>query len=321
MPERGRLALALSRAGPLLDPVGGGPLLAPGGHHGGSQVIAGVDSSITAPSRAQALQAKAEGVCMWGGYLATRSGVGLYATWPQLAFENARLCGGMPLAFCSGWDDPAACAALAREWQVRLCLDVEAGIRGDGEWIQPWLDASGAGLYGVATVHAGRRAAYHVLARYPGYDPRSSWWDEGSSRPSAPCSWQWQGTTSRWGCSVDLHHMDEWFGGTADAPSRLPEELNMSNVRYLSAPDGTQHAFSVNLAGELWVADRPAGANAWATKGSPIAAGLRSLGDLDVHAVPEANQVHGVASTPDGHPLHFWRDVHGSTWYIDQPGW
>jgi len=48
-----------------------------------------------------------------------------------------------------------------------LCLDIESGIRGDGPWKQAWLDASGAGVYGNGPCH-NCRAAFHVLAAYPG---------------------------------------------------------------------------------------------------------------------------------------------------------
>ena len=47
------------------------------------------------------------------------------------------------------------------------CLDVEGGIRADGAWVQPWLDASGAGLYGNAPVFSGRRAAFYETASDP----------------------------------------------------------------------------------------------------------------------------------------------------------
>src|SRR5262249_16766074 len=125
-------------------------------------MIAGLDSSFGRPSAALALQAKASGVSLWSGYLATKAGVRLAAPWTRADFDNARRCGGTPIAFCSGWDDPVACRALAAQWNVRLCLDVEEGIRGDGAWVQPWLDASGAGLYGNAQVHDGRNAVFHV---------------------------------------------------------------------------------------------------------------------------------------------------------------
>ena len=111
-------------------------------------MIVGLDSAQP-PTADQARAAARAGIRLWSGYLGTRPNFGLYHIWSRQDFENARLCGGTPIAFCSGWDDPVACKALAKDWNVRLCLDVESGIRGDGQWVQAWLDSSGAGLYGV----------------------------------------------------------------------------------------------------------------------------------------------------------------------------
>jgi hypothetical protein len=175
-------------------------------------MIAGLDSSAVRPDAETALQAKASGISLWSGYLATKAGVRLAAPWTLANFDNARLCGGTPIAFCSGLDDPLACKALADQWNVRLCLDVESGIRGDGAWVQPWLDASGAGLYGNAPIHAGRNAAFHVLAAYPGFDPQATW-EAGVPRPSTPSGWQWQGTHTEFGIPVDRGWFDDWFLG------------------------------------------------------------------------------------------------------------
>lgn len=177
-------------------------------------MISGLDSAYP-PSPDAALAAKADGIRLWGGYLASVpydgwSHFGLYHPWPPEGFEFARLCGSTPIAFCSGWDDPGTLKALAEGWHLRLCLDVEGGIRPDGSWVQGWLDASGAGLYGNAPVHRGRRAAFYILAAYPGYDPSASW---SGPRPNGPCGWQWQGTHTEFGVGVDRGAYDDWFGG------------------------------------------------------------------------------------------------------------
>src|SRR6476620_1538252 len=70
-------------------------------------MIAGLDSSFFRPSRETALAAKAAGV--WGGYLATKPGVGLASPWDKASFDNVRVLPGKPIAYCSGWDDPGAC--------------------------------------------------------------------------------------------------------------------------------------------------------------------------------------------------------------------
>jgi hypothetical protein len=168
--------------------------------------------SATPPSVAQVQAAKAAGIAVWSGYLATRSGVRLFRPWTQAEFAVVKALPGIPIAYASGWDDPALCKAVAARWGVRLCLDVEGGIRGDGPWVQGWLDASGAGLYGTSGVHPGRRAAFHIAAWYLTQDPRASW-PASWPRPASPCGWQWQNTHTEFGVGVDRCWFDDWFGG------------------------------------------------------------------------------------------------------------
>src|SRR6266550_4058730 len=111
-------------------------------------VIAGLDSSADRPTAAQLAQAKAHGIKMWSGYLATKPHVNLLFPWAQEDFARVKAAGLTSVAYCSGKDDPVACKNRAAAWGVRLCLDVEGGIRGDGPWVQDWLTRSGAGLYG-----------------------------------------------------------------------------------------------------------------------------------------------------------------------------
>ncbi|WP_337309039.1 hypothetical protein, partial [Candidatus Aeolococcus gillhamiae] len=174
-------------------------------------MIAGLDSSFAVPMAAQADAARAAGVGLWSGYLTSKSNVGIAHPWRQFDFDSARRCGGTPIAYCSGNDDPVACKALAANWSVHLCLDVERGIRGNGWWVQGWLDAAGAGLYGSAPVFIGRRAAFYIFAAYPGNDPRATW-PGNEPRPSRPCGWQWQGTHAEFGASVDRGWYDDFFG-------------------------------------------------------------------------------------------------------------
>ena len=105
---------------------------------------------------------------------------------------------------------------------IMLCLDVEPKIRGDGPWVQDWLSASGAGLYGNAPVFTGRRAAFYVLAWYPKRDPARTWIvDPRYPRPNGPCGWQWRGTHTEFGRGVDRGWYDDWFApqGAAAAPA------------------------------------------------------------------------------------------------------
>lgn len=176
-------------------------------------MIAGLDSSFAKPTPAQLQQAKAHGVRMWSGYLTTKPGVNIAAPWSQQDFDRVKAAGLSSIAFCSGKDDPVACKNRAAAWGVRLCLDVESGIRSDGPWVQDWLTKSGAGLYGGGPVFRGRRAAFYVLAAYQS-DPRATW-STRVPRPNGPCGWQWQGTHTEFGCTVDRGWYDDWFAGGA----------------------------------------------------------------------------------------------------------
>jgi len=185
-------------------------------------MVAGLDSSADRPTAAIADQARAAGVGLWSGYIATKANVNLYSPWDLASFDNARRCGGKPIAFCSGLDDPVAVAQLAANWNVRPCLDVESGIRADGDWVQPWLDASGAGLYGQHyqdtngvwhSIHLNRRAAFHVMSWYIGRDPGATWIGP-QPTDGAPLGWQWQGGHQEFGLNVDRGWYDDSFGGT-----------------------------------------------------------------------------------------------------------
>lgn len=182
-------------------------------------MIAGLDSEIP-PTPADVQLAVAGGVGKWSGYLATRNHVGLGRPWTQAEFEVARQCGTKPIAFCSGWDDPVACKALAAAWDVLLCLDIENGIRGYGGWTQPWLDVSGAGAYGNFPVLALVKAPFYVGAAYVGHDPKSSW-PPSQPRPLEPCGWQWEGSHPEFGDTVDRQWLDDWFG-PPPAPVPVP---------------------------------------------------------------------------------------------------
>lgn len=228
-------------------------------------MIKGLDSS-TMPTAAQARAAAAAGIRLWSGYLQTRANVGLYAPWTKAGFDCARLCGSTPIAFCSGWDDPVACKALAAAWGVRLCLDVEGGIRGDGPWVQGWLNASGAGLYGNAPVH-NKIAPFHILAAYPGLDPKATWSGAG---PGTPCGWQFQGTHTEFGVGVDRGWYDDWFQlGEDMTPAQeadLTETKNKVNEIWnllrtgLHAPANPRWIFTELEAIKAKIATMPAGA-------------------------------------------------------------
>jgi len=179
-------------------------------------VIRALDSA-TPPTREQALAAKAAGVGAWWGYLATEgwggSALGLEHVWTREDFELVLEVFGVAMGFCSGLDNPVALRQLAAAWGVRSCLDDERGIRAPGSWEQAWVDAAGSGLYGNCDRHAGVRAAFHVLALYPGPVPPATWDGAQCPRPTGPCGWQSWGTHDEFGASVDAGWYDDWFAG------------------------------------------------------------------------------------------------------------
>lgn len=168
-----------------------------------------VDSSINVPTSNIALAARAAGVSKWMGYIGTKPNLGLQHIWTQADFENARLCGTTPIAFCSGNDDPVALRDLARAWNVVLFLDDEPEIRPYGSWEQPFLDAAGSGLYGLLEVHTRLRTWGRIVANYPGFDPLATW---PNNPPPEPHGWQWQGTHTEFGLSVDSSWLDDSLG-------------------------------------------------------------------------------------------------------------
>jgi hypothetical protein len=172
-------------------------------------MIAGLDSQAP-PSDSTIAQAKAHGVRLWGGYIATRSDAGV-SPWSRDDFARVQRAGMATIGFCSGNDDPAALRRLAAAWGVLLCVDVEAHIRDDGPWVQDWLDRSGAGLYGNAPVFPGRKAAFYVLAAYPPTGDPGATWTSAQPRPAGPCAWQWVGTHDEFGHGVDRGWYDDWF--------------------------------------------------------------------------------------------------------------
>lgn len=170
----------------------------------------GVDSSIDRPTPVIAAQAFASGVRMWGGYLTTftlPASVNLAAAWRSEDWAVIRSAGIGGIAFCSGWDSPILLRERARNLGVLLCLDVENAIRGDGPWVDEFLQASGAGLYGEAGVHS-HAAPFHILAAYPSVTPGATW---DGQPPPGPHGWQYEGTHTEWGISVDRAFYDEWF--------------------------------------------------------------------------------------------------------------
>jgi hypothetical protein len=193
-------------------------------------IVKAVDSEYP-PDHESLVLARNDGVVGWNGYI---PGPNIGHGWTAADFDSVRSAGLQSIAYASGWMDPVAAKLEAALYGVRGCLDVEGGIRGDGPWVQGWLNASGFGLYGNMPVHPGRSAAFHVLAAYPGGDPGVSW--NRSVRPPAPCGWQWQGTTARYGASVDLCWFDAAIYPSAPAPLPPNKPAKEIRMRVYSTP-------------------------------------------------------------------------------------
>jgi hypothetical protein len=181
-------------------------------------MLFGIDSRPL--TDAQIAAAKNDGVRLAAGYL-PQAGIDPGHWWSEADFQRVRAAGLSTFAYCSGLADPASSRAMSVAWGVAICLDVEGGIRPDGDWVQWWLDASGAGLYGNLGVHPGRTASFHVLALYPDASPIGTpeSWVPGVVRPPGPCGWQFQGTTAAYGTSVDRGWYDDAFSAGLHGPN------------------------------------------------------------------------------------------------------
>lgn len=187
------------------------------------------------PNAAQVAAAKAAGYGGWAGYF---PGPNILHGWAKADFDRVKAGGLKTLAYCSGGADPAAMGAQSRSWLVPICLDDEAGIRPHGSWVQPWLDSAtnagalaGAGQYGNYWVHAGIRAAFHILAAYPtGGDPASVDWWSLTARPAGLTGWQWVGSHQLFGITVDAAWFDDGIGASAFGMvggEMTPDDLNL----------------------------------------------------------------------------------------------
>lgn len=226
------------------------------------------------PNDAQLEAAKGAGYAGWNGYFA---GPHILNGWARADFDRVKRHGLATLAYCSGWSSAAAMRAQSIAWGVRICLDVEGGIRAlvhpdDTEylkatlarptareshlfaassWVQPWLTVAGAGVYGNYWVHPGLRAAFYVLAAYPtsGDPSHVSWATAYGPRPGLLCGWQWAGSHDFHGRTVDSNWFDDalavYLGGAAPAPQPSPTPGGNDEMLYVSA---TRHAFTATLA-------------------------------------------------------------------------
>lgn len=210
-------------------------------------MIPALDSSFDAPTPAQAQAAAAAGVRAWGGYLATEQRAGAFnlaAPWSRQAFAIVQQAGLRAIAFCSGWDDPVVLRQLAAEWGLLLFLDDEDRIRRltQPDWRPAFLQASGAGLYGLLSRH-NIAAPYRIAAEYPTGGCTGATWPT-SPAPPEPHGWQCQGTHTEFGLSVDRSALDDWFQeATMAIDPAILQELRTNaatSARIVSATDAAQ---------------------------------------------------------------------------------
>lgn len=267
-------------------------------------MIEGFDSAYP-PNDAQLAAAYTAGVRFWAGYLGTRDGLGLLNRWSEQDFERVKAAGMGTMGYCSGWDDPAGCKALGEQFGIPISLDVEDGIRGDGPWVQGWLNDSGAGLYGNPPVFVGKTFPTAIMAAYPnsGDPDGATWQDPPYPTPPVPHGWQWAGTHDFAGISVDSSWLDDWFAASA------PQEDEMKWFTVL-APDGVAQwvvmpsGFKFPLFSQEDLAVIRASGNLVET----INAGPVSQAQLDAWPTLGAGQVPSIPGgpvPPHDHPLAF----------------
>jgi hypothetical protein len=285
-------------------------------------VITALDSAF-APTDAQVAQAKAGGIGGWWGYIATtvppvdpntggRSIFNLLNVWTLDEFNRVRQLVPQPVGFCSGWDDPAGLRNVAAQWGVRLCLDVEDGIRGDGPWVDGFLQTSGAGLYGGAGVHY-HAAPFRILAYYPaGGCPESTW---NGQAPAEPHGWQCQGTHDEFGVSVDRGVYQDWFSGVNNTEG--VEGMLITHPNHIGRLD------LVRVVGGELVRHFNDPAGGWLNGATGLDTAAVSgrgwnYGNPGVALAPLSAGATWVLSDTDGWLVMYALDVNGQAWGVQQ---
>lgn len=200
------------------------------------------------PNASQCAQAKAAGIAGWAGYFKFGND-GILNGWALSDFQRVQAAGLRTIAYVSGWASPTVARAQSLTWDVEICLDVEGGIRGDGGWVQGWLDAAQSGLYGNWGCHAGRAAAFHVLAAYPtsGDPSGASWWAQ-SPRPGGLCGWQWAGSHSWAGITVDSSWFDDGIANGLFGPG----SGSIGEISDLTPEQDATLTVTSNKVNEIW---------------------------------------------------------------------
>ena len=268
-----------------------------------------LDSSIDRPNAAQVSAAYQAGVRVWGGYIGIRplNLLGLQTVWSRADFDVVLQGGMAAIGYCSGWDDPLAIRNLGHAWGVLPCVDVEPGIRDDGPWLDAWLGASGAGLYGLQQVHyetgrpIGRLAAFNIMANYPGFDPQATW-NPLLTPPVVPHGWQWQGTHTEFGLSVDSNWLDDALGVNVMTVEQIWERIVDWYAVYLNrwaGPDTPDWPYVIGKWTDAYKADPVA---ARAAFGQAAAAEVQGQNIYPVRQFELVAAIKDVPAGPTGPP-------------------
>lgn len=211
-------------------------------------MLAGRDSAF-APNDEQLAAFYAQGVRVWGLYIKLGND-GIYHGSAEADFARIRAHGMVDIAYMSGWDDPTQARAVANSWGVSIVIvDIEAGIRPDGTWVQGWLNTADAGEYGNLPVHH-YTATIHEDAGYFGYDPKATW-PSGVPRPAGICGWQWQGSHTENGLTVDSAWWDDAIaGGQFGTPSNLRTEAVRMAAILVNADSPNKDAYLDSASGK-----------------------------------------------------------------------
>lgn len=184
-----------------------------------------------APSPASVAYAKSKGCQAIFGYISNGRD-SIYRGWSDGDFATVRDGGLLTGAYCSGWADPAWVKAEAARLNLRALLDCESSIRPDGPWVDPWLEISGTGFYGLGAdiaTHSTHGHPSYVLAGYPSnsgtanpIDPGLSWGSVGLPSPSRPIGRQYAGGVPTPFGPVDYSHFDPAFFAAATPQPEIP---------------------------------------------------------------------------------------------------
>jgi hypothetical protein len=192
----------------------------------------------------------------------------------------------------------------------RPVLEFVNGLWRVSSWVQPWINSAGSGQYGNMPVFAGVSASCYVFAAYPGGDPGASW-PPYYPRPADgnPCAWQYQGTTTIVGHSVDLTHYDDNFWAFGPRPQQIGDE-DMLYVGPFTPLTATLKVFSTTAT--MYSDPSP---NALPMGSFPVGSSLQVRGFLYSSQGIQSSDRGGGAGP--GMDLVWWQGMGDNQWFSD----